>query len=76
MSVSDDAALVRKQHAEMKLSFPVLGGGGLRASYAIEDTPKFVLLDGVGVVRGAYLGWGSETAGEVFAELSRWVAPR
>ncbi|HZY85764.1 MAG TPA: redoxin domain-containing protein [Gemmataceae bacterium] len=75
MSVSDDAALVRKQHAEMKLTFPVLGGGGLRASYTIEDTPKFVLLDGAGVVRGAYLGWGRETAGEVLAELARWVAP-
>jgi peroxiredoxin len=76
MSVSDDAALVRKQHAEMKLTFPVLSGGGLRVSYAVEDTPKFILLDATGVVRGAYLGWGRETAGEVLAELARWIAPR
>jgi hypothetical protein len=76
MSVSDDGALVRKQHAELKLSFPVLSGGGLRVSYAVEDTPKFVLLDAAGVVRGAYLGWGRETAGEVLAELARWPAPR
>jgi peroxiredoxin len=75
MSVSDDAALVRKQHGEMKMTFPVLSGGGLRHSYAIEDTPKFVLLDGAGVVRGAYLGWGHETAGEVLTELARWLAP-
>jgi peroxiredoxin len=75
MSVSDDAAVVRKQHAELRLTFPVLGGGGLRHSYAIEDTPKFVLLDGAGVVRGAYLGWGRETAGEVLAELERWTGP-
>jgi len=76
MSVSEDAAVVRRQRAELSLTFPILNGSGLRISYAVETTPKIVLLDASGVVRGAYLGWGRETAGEVMEELRRWLTER
>jgi peroxiredoxin len=75
MSVSDDTAQVRRQHSELKLTFPVLSGGGLRVSFGAENTPKFVLLDAANIVRGEYTGWGQETAGEIQEELKHWLPP-
>jgi peroxiredoxin len=73
MSISDDVAKVRKQHADLGLTFPILAAGGLRASYGVESTPKIILLDSANIVRGAYLGWGRETPHEVQEELKRWL---
>jgi peroxiredoxin len=77
---SDDSAVVRRQHAELHLSLPILAGKGLRQSYAVEATPKLVVIDAQGVVRGSYVGWGPETQGAVTAELRDWLpkatAPR
>ena len=70
-----DARAVLQQRTAQKLTFPVLHGGGLRISYGVETTPKIVLIDAGGVVRGAWLGWGAETAGEVRAELQLWLRP-
>ena len=39
--------------------------------YGIEATPKCVLIDAGGMVRGSWLGWGEETAEEIVAELKR-----
>jgi hypothetical protein len=75
LSVAGSAALVRQQRSELGVTFPILDGGGLRVSYDVTTTPKFVLLDGANVVRGAWLGVGQETAGEVREELKRWLAP-
>jgi peroxiredoxin len=76
LSVSDDAALVRRQRTALGLTFPVLSGSGLRVSYAVETTPKLVVLDAAGVVRGAYLGWGRDTSQEVQEEVRRWLTQR
>ncbi len=73
MCVSEDADSVRRQHADMGLTFPVLSAGGLRGSFGVETTPKMVLLDASNIVRGAYLGWGHETPSEVLQELKRWL---
>jgi peroxiredoxin len=73
MSVSDDEDKVKKQLVDLKLSIPVLHGGGLRVSYGVETTPKLVLIDGGGIVRGDWLGWGQETSDEVMAELKQWM---
>ena len=64
MSISDNADLVKRQHAELGLTFPVLSAGGLRGSFGVASTPKVVLLDGGNIIRGEYLGWawGGETA--------------
>jgi peroxiredoxin len=69
-----DITRVKSQSAEWRLPFPVLDGAGLRISYGVETTPKFVLLDGNNIVRGAWLGWGRETPAEVVEELKRWLA--
>ncbi len=73
MSISDNADLARRQHAELKLTFPVLSGGGLRGSFGVTSTPKIILLDGYNIIRGEYLGWGVETPREVEGELKRWL---
>jgi peroxiredoxin len=74
LSVVDDDKKVLAQRDALKLTFPLLHGGGLRVSYAVETTPKIVLLDASGVVRGTYLGWGRETPDEVLTELRRWLS--
>jgi hypothetical protein len=72
LAMSQDADAVRKQRDEMKLTFPVLNGTGLRQSYAVEATPKVVVIDADGVVRAAQVGWGRETRGLVLEEVRRW----
>lgn len=73
LSVSPDGKAVLAQAAALRLSYPLLFGAGLRISYGVETTPKLVVIDAAGLVRGMYLGWGAETAGEVTAELRRWL---
>jgi peroxiredoxin len=73
LSMSEDADLVKKQRADLNLTLPVLNGAGLRVSYAVEGTPKLLLLDANGVVRGTYLGWGRDTPAEVAEEVRHWT---
>ena len=56
------------------MTLPILSGSGLRISYGIETTPKFILLDAAGIVRGCYLGWGDETPREIAQELKTWLS--
>ncbi len=76
LSVSDDASQVLKQRDALRLHFPIYSGGGMRISYGVESTPKLVVIDAAGIIRGMYHGWGSETALEVSAELRRWLPGR
>ena len=48
----------------------------MRISYKVETTPKIVLIDAAGLVRGMYFGWGRETANEVPTELRPWLSVR
>jgi hypothetical protein len=73
MAVTDDVDLVRQQHQEMKLQFPVLDGTKLYQLFAVDGLPRLIVLDGQGIVRGAYTGWGAHTAGEVTELLQRWM---
>lgn len=67
--MSDDTDRVLRQRTELGFKFPVLSGQGLRVSYGVDATPKLVVLDAEGVVRGAYVGWGKETADLVTDDL-------
>lgn len=73
MAVSDDTEGILKQHKALYLRIPVVSGKGLRQSYAVDATPKVVLVDGDGLVRAAYEGWGREMPLAVTQELDRWV---
>jgi peroxiredoxin len=73
LSVSDDADKVKKQRDALKLTIPLLQGSGLRIRYGVEATPKVIVIDRAGVVRGQYLGWGAEMPHEITAELKQWL---
>ena len=73
LSMSGDPDAARKQRADLKLTVPVLDGTGLRISYDVDGTPKLMLLDADGVLRGEYTGWGRETPDEVMGDLRRWT---
>jgi hypothetical protein len=73
LALSEDADQVLHQQGELQLGFPLVKGTGLRQSYAVESTPKIVVVDGTGVVRAAFTGWGRETAEDVTEELKRWL---
>ena len=68
-ALSDDLDRVRRQHKDLRLSLPILSGKGLRQSYGIDATPKFVVLDAAGVIRTNYVGWGPETPASVEEEV-------
>lgn len=72
-AVSDDVERLKRQHSDLSLSLPIHSGKGLRQSYGVEATPKMVILDAAGVVRGSYIGWGPETPALVTEELQRWL---
>ena len=76
LAMSNDADKVRKQHAELRLGFPILNGQGLRVSYNVEATPQLVVLDAEGLVRSIHVGWGGETADEVTAALKKCLGGR
>jgi peroxiredoxin len=73
LSVSDDADKVKKQRDALKLTIPLLNGSGLRIRYGVEATPKVIVIDRAGVVRGQYLGWGAEMPHEITEELKHWL---
>lgn len=73
LALSDDTDGVQKQHALLRLTYPVLSGKALRKAYGVEATPRLVILDGGGVVRAGFVGWGPETSGAVTEEVRRWI---
>lgn len=71
MAVSNDLTLVRRQHADMGLSFPILSGQGLHLTFAVEATPRILVLDAEGIVRSAQTGWGFHVPREITEEIQR-----
>jgi peroxiredoxin len=69
LAMSEDADRVLKQRKEMKLTLPVLSGVGVHVSYAVDATPKWVIIDADGVIRSTYVGWGQEIASLLHQEL-------
>jgi len=75
LAVSDDAEAVRKLWDRQKLTYPPLSGQGLRLTFGVESTPKFIVLDGDGVLRSSYVGWGVEIPHDITEELRHWLPP-
>lgn len=73
LAVTDNEDLVRRQQKELGLTFPILDGKGLHQTYGVDTTPRLVVLDGEGIFRGGYTGWGDHTAREVAGEVQRWL---
>lgn len=73
LAFSDKRDEIQAQYKEMNLTVPLLAGKGLRTTYGVDATPRLVVIDADGVVRGAFTGWGPEIPGAVIAELERWL---
>jgi peroxiredoxin len=73
LAVTDDEELVQHQHKDLKLAFSILDGNGVLGLFAVNATPHFVVLDAQGIVRGAWTGWGIQTAAEVSEHLQKWM---
>jgi hypothetical protein len=75
LALTNDLEAAVKQHADLGLPFPVLDGSALRLTLAAEHTPRFVLIDGEGVVRWESTGWGLHSAAEIAQELAACQRP-
>lgn len=71
LAVTREPGLARKQYEELGLKMPLVDGNGLHRTFGVEATPRLVLLDGEGVVRAAFTGWGFQVPGEIRAVLDR-----
>jgi peroxiredoxin len=71
LAVSDNVELVRSQHRDLKLNFPILDGNGMRLTFGATQTPRFVILDAQGLIRFAQTGWGLHTSTEIDEILDR-----
>ncbi len=71
LALSEDPRPVLEQQQKMGLKLPILDGRGLRISYGVDSTPRLVVIDKDGIIRGAYTGWGAGTAREVLEEIQR-----
>lgn len=71
MAVTPDVDVVRKQHKDLRLTFPIMDGNGLRLTFGAIQTPRFVVIDGDGVVRMTQTGWGYHTPDEIEEMLQR-----
>lgn len=69
MAVTNDAKLVRQQHQDMLLPFAILDGRAMHLTFAVDATPRIVLLDADGIVCYAHTGWGAQVSRELQDEL-------
>ncbi len=74
LAMSDDIEAVKKVAGQHDLTFPTLAGKSLRVSYDVDATPRLVLMDREGIVRGAHTGWGPEVPAALSAELKKCLA--
>jgi hypothetical protein len=74
-ALSEDAPALRAQYEEFRLTFPVASGRPLRQRYAVDATPRLIVLDADGYVRSAITGWGPESSVTLETEILRWLRP-
>jgi peroxiredoxin len=60
-----------QKHKDMGLTFPLLDGTGLHTTFGVEATPRWIILDANGVLRGAYTGWGFQIADQIVDDLQK-----
>jgi hypothetical protein len=70
MALTNDTETACKQHAELRLPFPVLDGHVLCLTLSVENTPRFVLIDAEAVIRWECTGWGDHLPREIAQELT------
>jgi hypothetical protein len=73
MAVTTDADIALKQYSAMQLPFPVFDGSALRLAFAVEATPRFIVLDADGTLRASTTGWASHIGDELLEEIGRAI---
>ena len=76
LAVKSDARSLDRLTRDTSFKTPVLDGSGLRISYAVESTPRLVLLDARHQCLGIYDGWGFETRLDCGQEIIRMLQPK
>jgi hypothetical protein len=71
LAVWKDAALGVKDRDRRKLTVPIYDGEQADTAYSVESVPRFVVIDGRGVVRWTFAGVGAETGHSVKEQLER-----
>ena len=64
---------ILKQRLDLRLTYPVLSGDGLALTYAVEATPKLLVIDAQGIARASAIGWGPETPTSMAEDLKSWL---
>ena len=73
LAVKSDPRSLERLTRDTSFKTPVLDGSGLRISYAVESTPRLVLLDARHQCLGIYDGWGFETRLDCGQEIGRMI---
>jgi hypothetical protein len=71
LTLSASPEVAKKQHGALKLPFPVLDGQSLRITLSVEHTPRFVVIDGEGIMRWEATGWGFHVPAEINQALTQ-----
>ncbi len=75
LAVFADPALAEKDRERRRLTVPVYDGTAALRPYAVETIPRFVLIDGDGVVRWVFTGVGAETGYLLREQLDAVLSP-
>jgi hypothetical protein len=67
----DQPKKVAQLHQDLNLTFPTLNGITLRPGYAVDTTPRLVVVDAQGIVRGIYEGLGPEPQDELEKQIRK-----
>ena len=71
LAVCDDPQLARETARGFTTVFSDLRRHGLHQTFNVDATPRLILLDTEGFLRGGYTGWGAHTPREILGELQR-----
>ena len=71
LAVWGSAAAGAKDRDRRKLTVPIYDGAQADTAYGVESVPRFVVIDGGGVVRWTFAGVGAETGYSAREQLER-----
>lgn len=71
LAIWGDTAAGLKDRDRRKLTVPIYDGAQAETAFGVESVPRFVVIDGGGVVRWTFAGVGAETGYSVREQLER-----
>ncbi len=74
MAVTNNPQAAKNQQHQLNLSFPVLDGRGFHKTFAVDATPRFVVVDSLGRIYNGHTGWGLHTPGALQRDLQHCLS--